>query len=55
MVWVCRGGIAFTVQDLVGDGDCWVAVDRGSGRVLGGEWRGCWVVAGLRCGFVFRW
>ena len=52
-VW--RGEITLSVQDLVCDGCRWVAVDGDSGRVLGGEWRGCGSVAELRCGYVFRW
>ena len=35
------GEITLSVQDLVCDGCRWVAVDRDSGRVLSGGWRGC--------------
>ena len=55
LVRVWHREITLSVQDLVCDGCRWVAVDGDSGRVLGGEWRGCRLVAGLRCGFVFRW
>ena len=54
LVRLWREEITLSVQDLVCDGCCWVAVDRDSGRVLGGGWRGCRLVAGLRCGFVFH-
>ena len=54
LVRVCRGEITLSVQDLVCDGGCWVAVDRVSCRVLDGEWHGCRMMVGLRCGFVFR-
>ena len=55
LVRVWHREITLSVQDLVCDGCRWVAVDEDSGRVLGGEWRGCGLVAGLRCGFVFCW
>ena len=54
-MWVLRGEVMLSVQDLVCDGCCWAAVDGDSVRVLCGEWHCCGLVAGLRCGFVFRW
>ena len=54
-VWHGEGEITLSVQDLVCDGCRGVAVDGESGSVLGSEWRGCGLVTGLRCGFVFRW
>ena len=52
-VW--RGEGALSVQDLMCDGCRGVAGDGESVRILGSAWRGCGLVAGLRCGFVFRW
>ena len=54
MVRVLGEEVALSVQDLVCDGCCWVAVDRGSGKDLGGVWHGCGLVVGLRGGFMFR-
>ena len=48
-VW--HGEITLSVQDLVCNGCRWVAVDG----ILVGFWAVGGVVAGLRCGFVFRW
>ena len=53
LVWVWRGEIALSVQDLVCDECCWMAVERDSGLVLGGVWHGYGLVVGLHCGFVF--
>ena len=55
LVRVLGEEVALSVQDLVCDGCRWVAVERGSVRVLGGVWHGCRLVAGLCGGFVFRW
>ena len=49
MVW-CGCGVVRVRGRFSG-----VAVDGESGRVFGSEWRGCGLVTGLRCGFVFRW
>ena len=54
LVRVLGEEVALSVQDLVCDGCYWVAVNMGSGRVLGGVWHCCGLVAGLRSGFVFR-
>ena len=55
LVRVWHGEVALSVQDLVCDGCRGVAVDGESGSGLGSEWRGCGLVTGLRCGFVFCW
>ena len=55
LVRVWHGEVALSVQNLMCDGCRGVAVDWESGRVLDSAWRGCGLVTGLRCGFVFRW
>ena len=51
-VWHGEG--ALSVQNLMCDGCRGVAVGGEPGRMLGGAWRGCRLVAGLQRGFVFR-